>query len=233
MYCFDEQNFQIIDCPVDNVWDDCQKRCILAPVSPTCVECYEGGDIVSNCEISTSTPAPTPPPTLCRATGSSCITACGGKPDGFYQWCARCDYYIACVAQILTIQPCPVNSPWDDCNKRCDVSSNTCVECDNNGELVVNCEQTSSTTAIVTASTTPGGVDCESTGEVCIRSCNGVIDGNYQYCGNCRQFVQCSNGAIYLQSCSSGLFWDDSIKNCIAQSTTCTECYIDKPTESW
>merc|ERR1712038_707536 len=56
-------------------------------------------------------------------------------------------------------------------------------------------------------------------------------DGDYQSCKRCDGFVKCANERLFEMDCaeavpfsfgSGGLVWDDQIKRCEWQSTTCS-----------
>ena len=67
---------------------------------------------------------------------------------------------------------------------------------------------------------------CINTGLTCIESCAGLADGNYQWCGSCQWFIQCSEGVAYYQPCNANLYWHDDVKACVSVSDTCAECVI-------
>ena len=65
--------------------------------------------------------------------------------------------------------------------------------------------------------------ECKSTGSRCIRSCDGLPDGDYQSCNTCHGYVTCANGKTFdNRPCPSGLEWDDNENKCLASSSTCT-----------
>ena len=68
---------------------------------------------------------------------------------------------------------------------------------------------------------------CWSTGRRCVRSCDGLPDGDYQSCVCChgdRAYVSCSGGIFYYMPCPANLVWTDDRKICDWVSRTCTEC---------
>ncbi|ELT90262.1 hypothetical protein CAPTEDRAFT_205041 [Capitella teleta] len=67
---------------------------------------------------------------------------------------------------------------------------------------------------------------CFSTGPRCVRGCDGLEDGLYQWCGNCTSFVKCTNELLYNMHCPDDLIYDDNIEKCVRLSTTCRECHI-------
>ena len=67
---------------------------------------------------------------------------------------------------------------------------------------------------------------CINTGLTCIESCAGLADGNYQWCGSCQWFIQCSGEVAYYQPCNANLYWHDDVKACVSVSDTCSECVI-------
>ena len=56
----------------------------------------------------------------------------------------------------------------------------------------------------------------------CVSSCTGMPDGDYQSCNGCNVYVTCSNEIIHDdRPCPDGLVWDDNLKRCEWESTTC------------
>src|SRR6218665_1126911 len=76
------------------------------------------------------------------------------------------------------------------------------------------------------------GALCQSTGPNCRSDCYSTPNGNYQWCGRCDYFLQCSGGSEYYTECPSDLYYDDSTKSCEVSSTTCFQspCYQDLTT---
>merc|ERR1719414_2378965 len=89
---------------------------------------------------------------------------------------------------------CPDGLVWDDQIKRCNWESTTC-----------------------NADATPSG----QASSTCVSSCRGKKDGDYQHCEDCDKFVKCANGYLWEIECPDGLVWDQSIKQCTWESTTC------------
>ncbi|XP_061172683.1 uncharacterized protein LOC133182001 [Saccostrea echinata] len=62
-------------------------------------------------------------------------------------------------------------------------------------------------------------------GTVCVSDCTTMRDGDYQSCFTCFGFVSCSNNITINKTCAksdgSYLKWDDKIKECQFNSTTC------------
>ena len=69
---------------------------------------------------------------------------------------------------------------------------------------------------------------CNSTGPTCLQAlCAGVlVDGYYQYCGNCSTFLQCVNESTSYLQCPPYHHWDDSLRHCVLNTNTCVECHI-------
>lgn len=64
--------------------------------------------------------------------------------------------------------------------------------------------------------------DCKTTGKTCIRSCEGLEDGDYQSCNGCRFYASCVAGQfIDGRPCPASLQWDDVAKKCLGRTTTC------------
>ncbi|XP_062566825.1 uncharacterized protein LOC134229126 [Saccostrea cucullata] len=66
-------------------------------------------------------------------------------------------------------------------------------------------------------------------GTDCVNDCNGLMNGDYQSCYTCQGFISCSNNITVNNTCArsdfdgSYLKWDDRIKKCQFNSTTCFE----------
>ena len=77
---------------------------------------------------------------------------------------------------------------------------------------------------------------CHSTGYRCIRSCQGLPDGDYQSCHSCHVYASCTNGSmIDDRQCAPAqppLNWDDRAKRCLYKSSTC-RCYNGEDTKVW
>ncbi|KAK6172155.1 hypothetical protein SNE40_015881 [Patella caerulea] len=59
------------------------------------------------------------------------------------------------------------------------------------------------------------------THSACLQNCTGIPNGNYQYCGGCTTYLTCSNGGVYVQPCPDTLRWDQTVRGCVAPSSTC------------
>ncbi|KAI0228155.1 hypothetical protein LSAT2_021383 [Lamellibrachia satsuma] len=59
-------------------------------------------------------------------TGAHGVGSCVGVPDGHYQDCFSCNYYVSCSGQRYFRRPCPFPLFWDDISKLCLWSSRTC-----------------------------------------------------------------------------------------------------------
>ena len=57
----------------------------------------------------------------------------------------------------------------------------------------------------------------------CPRSCADIPDGLYQSCLACERFMICAKGKMYdVYTCPWGRVWDDNLKDCEENSTTCS-----------
>jgi len=150
----------------------------------------------------------------CIDTGPRCIDNCSGQPDGNYQWCEGCSFYIACVGGVRYVQPCLNTQVWHDLFKACVAQSTTCIEC------VIDKPPTSS---LPTPTPPPIARDCASTGSVCIETCggSGTQQDNYQWCGSCKYFLQCIGGVTHHTPCQPGLVYDHNKGWCDYESDTC------------
>nr|XP_022289547.1 uncharacterized protein LOC111101347 [Crassostrea virginica] len=66
---------------------------------------------------------------------------------------------------------------------------------------------------------------------VCIKSCIGRADGDYQSCYTCDGYILCSNGNTINISCAPSfpdrpVHWDNIKGNCVYNSNTCDPTYI-------
>jgi len=67
---------------------------------------------------------------LCESTGPVCVSDCRGTTNGVYQWCGRCDYYLACSGNTNYFYQCAGGTVWNDDIRRCDFApSPTCTQC--------------------------------------------------------------------------------------------------------
>ena len=55
----------------------------------------------------------------------------------------------------------------------------------------------------------------------CVSDCRDMPDGSYQSCKFCNGFVTCTHGFLCEHPCKHGHFWDDVVKDCVEESTTC------------
>ena len=56
----------------------------------------------------------------------------------------------------------------------------------------------------------------------CVSSCTRMPDGDYQSCNGCNVYLTCSNETSYDdRPCLDGLVWDNNLKTCERESTTC------------
>ena len=68
-----------------------------------------------------------------------------------------------------------------------------------------------------------GNLECVTTGSRCVHYCFDLPDGDYQSCHGCHVYMSCvAEKPIYDRECASGQYWDDDVKECLGQSTTCT-----------
>merc|ERR1719270_2941575 len=95
---------------------------------------------------------------------------------------------------------------WDDNIKRCEWESSTCSANEGNSE-------------------NGSGNDSGNNSQdgVCVSSCKFMKDGDYQSCKRCDGFVKCANERLFEMDCAEGgLVWDDNIKRCEWESSTCS-----------
>jgi len=160
-------------------------------------------------------------------TGPRCIASCQGLPNGAYQSCNGCHFYIVCHYGSLKAEPpcSPAGYYWDDNLKKCEIQSGTCKVCPG--------EETTTTSAVTTDPTTNRTTRICTSGPTCITSCTyDLPDGYYQLCKDCRVYAKCSFGKQLTIECDydKRLFWDDRQKSCVPNSTTCRLCQNDEPT---
>merc|ERR1712117_561121 len=103
---------------------------------------------------------------------------------------------------------------WDDNIKRWEWQSSTCSSNSdsNSGNDSSNSDSGS------------GNSDSGSNSQdgVCVSSCKSMKDGDYQSCKRCDGFVKCANERLFEMDCAEGgLVWDDEIKRCEWESSTC------------
>ena len=128
-----------------------------------------------------------------------CVSSCENMPDGDYQSCNGCNVYVTCSNEIIhDNRPCPDGLIWDDNLKRCQLTSDTCNSEDGNND------------------------DDQNDICPCVSSCTGMPDGDYQSCNGCNVYLTCSNEITHDdRPCPDGLVWDDNLKRCEWESTTC------------
>jgi len=75
-----------------------------------------------------------------------------------------------------------------------------------------------------------GCLPCETAGRkgmdhcpLCVESCTGLQDKNYQSCDTCNGFVSCSAGQRFDMQCPGDTVWNNDLKNCEATSPTCVQ----------
>ncbi|KAL3884544.1 hypothetical protein ACJMK2_024678 [Sinanodonta woodiana] len=129
-------------------------------------------------------------------TQKGCVDSCFGVQNGEYQHCQNCHQYVSCSYGFKFIMPCPDDLVWDDYLKKCNWISSTCAP---KPRIFTDIEYTKG----------------------CVKSCDDVKDGDYQYCPDCRQYVSCVHGNMYVIPCSYDKLWDDNEKRCVRISYTC------------
>ncbi|XP_064609638.1 uncharacterized protein LOC135473702 [Liolophura sinensis] len=68
-----------------------------------------------------------PGPSQKPGGSGGCLKHCAYVPDGDYQSCSGCNFYVSCVAGLTyDYRPCPAYLCWDDYKKRCEFWSSTC-----------------------------------------------------------------------------------------------------------
>lgn len=160
----------------------------------------------------------------CEKTGPTCynLEDCATLAAGRYQWCGNCTHVVACS----DTQPDALESSlfpdlypvWDDNKKGFYATSATCYDC------YYDCPPGPSA---------PKTDPCVKTGPTCAPAelvyCNGVVDSTkFQICEDCTRYLDCRraiDGQSTIGSCPDGTSWDNSVKNCTSESTTCFECY--------
>nr|KAG5691224.1 hypothetical protein BaRGS_019435 [Batillaria attramentaria] len=114
-------------------------------------------------------------------------------------------------------RPCAPGTVWDDSIRSCGFVSTTCME------------TTSSATTVSVLSPT--------TGPICITSCVGRPNGDYQSCFGCSVYASCVGGMIINnRACPGGTVWDDGLKMTVRRPYVITDrksvvrCSHDVPT---
>merc|ERR1712004_724029 len=79
------------------------------------------------------------------------------------------------------------------------------------------------TKAPATTTKAPAATTKSPTSGNCVSSCAGMADGDYQACDTCDGFIKCSNERLFYFECAqAGLVWDDNVKRCEWESSTCS-----------
>ena len=224
-------------CPDGLVWDDNAKRCEWT--SETCTD--DGGPPPDE--------RPPPPPgsgdcvSSCEGMEDGDYQSC----EGCHVY-ATCSNEI-----LHDNRPCPDGLVWDDNAKRCEWTSDTCPgEDDNNDDDDDGNNDSNDNNSNDDDSSDDDGNgnsdndssdgngdgdsddsndsdgngdsdDGQTTGE-CVSSCEGMEDGDYQSCNGCHVYVTCSNEIMHdNRPCPDGLVWDDNLKRCEWESSTCED----------
>ena len=153
----------------------------------------------------------------CGPGKGDCVQSCEGLPDGDFQSCLGCHVYATCMEGILhDNRPCPHNLVWDNTHRRCMRTSPTCNHGNRQGVGAGALSWLGSRTGhtqIVASS--------------CIRSCDGLADGDYQSCHDCRVFATCLDGVMNDdRPCPVHTLWDDNLKRCMRSSATCSSVIV-------
>jgi len=208
--CSNERYFDF-NCPADLVWDDKIKRCEWE--SSTCPS--NNGEGGSSNEGEDNDSGNNEGSGNGGGNGSnpgSCVSSCENMKDGDYQSCKTCDGFVKCSNGRLFEMDCaPGGLVWDDNVKRCEWESSTCP-----GNI-------KPTKAPVPPKVTGNPTKHPGVPGSCVSSCENMEDGDYQSCKTCDGFVKCSNGRLFEMDCAAGgLVWDDIVKRCEWESSTCT-----------
>merc|ERR1719245_1740400 len=116
---------------------------------------------------------------------------------------------------------------WDDNIKRCEWESSTCSANEGNSDSGNNSGSDSGNSGNDSGNSDSGSgnsdIESNSQDGVCVSSCKSVKDGDYQSCKRCDGFAKCANERLFEMDCAEGgLVWDDQIKRCEWQSSTCS-----------
>merc|ERR1712117_543647 len=104
---------------------------------------------------------------------------------------------------------------WDDNIKRWEWQSSTCSSNSGSNSDGNNGNSDSGSGNSDSGSNSQDGV--------CVSSCKFMKDGDYRSCKRCDGFVKCANERLFEMDCAEGgLVWDDQIKRCEWQSSTCS-----------
>ena len=70
---------------------------------------------------------------------------------------------------------------------------------------------------------------CVGNGQTCIDSCDGLPDGDYQWCATCFGFAKCCAGMLFPTQCAPVIVtvWDDDRKICRWRTPTCGFCKLE------
>merc|ERR1711944_98999 len=118
----------------------------------------------------------------------------------------------------------PSGLVWDDDKKRCEWESSTCSSNSDSGSNSGN-DSGNSDSSSGNSDSGSGNSDSGSNSQegVCVSSCKSMKDGDYQSCKRCDGFVKCANERLFEMDCAEGgLVWDDNIKRCEWESSTCS-----------
>ena len=90
----------------------------LSEVYPGTMTCFQLSLLFATLLVLTSgTPIPQ----------GQCVSSCAGVANGDYQSCNGCNVYVTCSNGIkYDNRPCPASLVWDDFEKRCEYTSDTC-----------------------------------------------------------------------------------------------------------
>ena len=202
------------------VWDDVKKRCE-----------YESTTCPSTTPSSTAVPplsSITSPSTTSGYPGTpgTCVSDCGGMPNGDYQSCKTCEGYVSCSNGYYFDRPCAPNHPgakplvWDDVKKRCEYESTTCPPTTPSSTTL---PPLSSSTSPSTTGGFPG------TPGPCVSDCTDMPDGDYPSCKTDEGYVTCEDGLLCEKACPAGEVWDNLKKHCVRHQIECVSDCRDMP----
>ena len=208
-------------------WDDIVKRCVTH--STTCPAV--GGETLY---------PPTKPTTVTPEYTTSeapverihCPNTCKGLQPGPYQSCLGCNRYLICFLGDLLLDGywCPDGLSWDDNVKACMVSSTTCQASDSQtphppAEQTTHQSQQITTNEFATTELQPKEVTTSNPVPHidCLSTCDNIKPGLYQSCLGCNQYLICYLDGLMFDGywCEPGLSWDDDLKECVKNSSTC------------
>jgi len=113
---------QLSPCPGNLVWNGFYSACLSQ--SPTCYECIIYKPSTTGNPITTT---PLPIDRVCSSTGPICVESCPNTQNGNFQWCGRCDYFLACSGGQEHFMPCQTGLVYDHNLQRCEFQSGTCT----------------------------------------------------------------------------------------------------------